>query len=65
MDQTRVEQVLLMLQLLGRQDLAGHLMRNEVARLQLMHGGLRPILSTKWRDENGWMGEWVGRVWMG
>ena len=63
-DGTRTEQVMLMMQLLGRGDMAGQLMRNEVARLQLMVGCREAVLSTRWYEEFGWLGEWVGRLWV-
>lgn len=49
-DTARVEQVMMLMQLLAREDAAGVLMRNEVARLQLLMGLSGPVLSQKWDE---------------
>ena len=62
---TRHEQIMALMQLLLRKDLAGSLARNEVARLQLMCGRAVPVMSSTEGAalRQAWRGDWLGRVW--
>lgn len=62
---TRHEQIMALMQLLLRRDLAGSLARNEVARLQLMCGRAVPVMSSTGGAalRRAWRGDWLGRVW--
>ena len=63
-DGTRVEQVMMLMQMVGRDDMVGDIARNEAARLHLMIGTAEHPLSTRWQECIGWRGDWIGRLWM-
>ena len=63
-DGTRVEQVMMFMQMVGRADVVGDIARNEAARLHLMIGTAMHPLAQRWHAGIGWRGDWLGRLWM-
>ena len=62
-DGTRIEQVMMFMQMVGKGGVVGDVARNEAARLHLMVGTATHPLQLQWNAHLGWRGDWLGRLW--